>query len=193
MIGVFRPTSWLPLAVLALLVGLTLWLNGLVQPQVAKADGSLRHDPDLIVENFRARKLGVDGKVLYTLAARKMVHYPDDDSSLLETLNFDAYQPRQPRVNITAERGRLEKGGDQVWIEGNVVVKRDADERVEPLRIFTDRLLVLPDEGIARTSSEVRMESPSGHATAAGLELNNTERTVKLNSVRSTYKPPDRK
>jgi lipopolysaccharide export system protein LptC len=193
MIGVFRPTSWLPLAVLALLVGLTLWLNGLVQPQVAKADGSLRHDPDLIVENFRARKLGVDGKVLYTLAARKMVHYPDDDSSLLETLNFDAYQPRQPRVNITAERGRLEKGGDQVWIEGNVVVKRDADERVEPLRIFTDRLLVLPDEGIARTSSEVRMESPSGHAIAAGLEMNNTERTVKLNSVRSTYKPPDRK
>jgi lipopolysaccharide export system protein LptC len=192
MIGAFRPTSWLPLAVLALLVGLTLWLNALVQPAASKADGSLRHDPDLIVENFNARKLGVDGLVLYTLTARKMVHYPDDDSSLLETLNFDAYQPKQPRVNITAERGRLQKGGDEVWIEGNVVVHRESAPRVEPLKIFTDKLLVLPDAGIARTSSEVRMESPSGRATAAGLELNNTERTVKLNQVRSTYKPPER-
>ncbi len=185
-----RPTSWLPLGVLALLVGLTMWLNALVQPAGARGDRTLRHDPDLIVENFSARKLGEDGRVLYTLVARKMVHYPDDDSSLLETLKFDAYQPRQPRVNITADRGRIEKGGERVWAEGNVVVKRDAAERVEPLKIVTDRLLVLPDEGIARTSSEVVMESPSGRTTAAGLELNNTERTIRLQGVRSTYKPP---
>ena len=187
-----RPTSWLPLAALALLVALSLWLNQLVQVPLARADGKQRHDPDLMVENFSALKLGHDGRVLYTLAARKMVHYPDDDSSLLETLNFDAYQPKQPRVNITAERGRLQKGGDEVWIEGNVVVHREPAPRAEPLKIFTDKLLVLPDVGIARTSSEVRMESPSGRATAAGLELNNTERTVKLNQVRSTYKPPER-
>jgi len=49
---------------------------------------------------------------------------------------------------------------------------------------------VLPDEGIARTTSEVVMQSPSGRTTAAGLELNNTERTLKLDRVRSTYKPP---
>lgn len=188
-----RPTSWLPLAVLGLLVALTLWLNTLVQPSGSRADGTSRHDPDLIVENFRARKLGEDGRVLYTLVAKKMVHYPDDDSSLLETLDFDAFQPRQPRVNITAERGRLEKGGDQVWVEGNVVVRREAAERVEPLTITTDRLLLLPDEGIARTSSEVVMQSPSSRATAAGLELNNTDRTMKLNTVRSTFKPPVRK
>jgi len=45
-----RPTSWLPLAVLALLVGLTLWLNQLVQAPLARADGKQRHDPDLMVE-----------------------------------------------------------------------------------------------------------------------------------------------
>ena len=46
-----------------LLVGLTLWLNNLVQAPTARADGSLRHDPDLIVENFSARKLGESGAV----------------------------------------------------------------------------------------------------------------------------------
>jgi lipopolysaccharide export system protein LptC len=187
-----RPTSWLPLAVLALLVGLTLWLNQLVQAPVARADGSLRHDPDLMVEKFNARKLGEDGRVLYTLAAKKMVHYPDDDSALLESLTLEAFEPRQPKMTITADHGRLEQGGDRVWVEGNVVVVRDADQKNAPVRLTTDKLLVLPDAGIARTTSEVTMESPTGHAHAAGLEIDNKSRTVKLDRVRATFKPPPR-
>jgi lipopolysaccharide export system protein LptC len=185
-----RPTTWLPLGVLALLVGLTAWLDQLVQPVGARADGKGRHDPDLVVENFQARKLGPDGRVLYTLAARKMVHYPDDNSSLLHQLAFDAYEPRQPRVAITADRGRLESGGDRVWVEGSVLVRREAAEKIEPLELATDRVLILPDEGRARTTSEVRLESPSGHALAAGFELDNRARTLRLQKVRATYKPP---
>ena len=183
-----RPTTWLPLAALALLVVLTLWLNQLVQAPAARADGSRRHDPDLIVENFNARKLGVDGLVLYTLAARKMVHYPDDDSALLETVKVEAYEPKQPRMMITADHGRLEQGGERVHIEGNVVVVRDADEKNDSARLTTDKLLVLPDAGIARTQSEVTMESPSGRAVAQGLELDNRARVMQLGRVRAVYK-----
>ncbi|MBC8021854.1 MAG: LPS export ABC transporter periplasmic protein LptC [Burkholderiales bacterium] len=183
-----RPTSWLPLAALALLVVLTLWLNQLVQAPSARADGSKRHDPDLIVENFSARKLGDDGRVLYTLAARKMVHYPDDDSALLEAVRVEAYEPSQPRMMITADHGRLEQGGDRILIEGNVVIVRDADAKHEAARITTDKLLVLPDAGIARTQSEVTLESPSGHAVAQGLELDNRARVMHLGRVRAVYK-----
>ncbi|MGZ5078145.1 MAG: LPS export ABC transporter periplasmic protein LptC [Usitatibacter sp.] len=186
---IFRPTSWLPLAVLALLVGLTMWLNQLVQGPTARADGSLRHDPDLMVDSFNARKLGTDGQVLYTLAARKMVHYPDDDSSLLESVILEAFEPRQPKMTATADHGRLEEGGDRVLIEGNVVIVREADAKNEPARLTTDKLLVFPDEGIARTSSEVVLESPSGRAQATGLEIDNRARTMKLERVRATYKP----
>jgi lipopolysaccharide export system protein LptC len=186
---IIRPTSWLPLAVLALLVTITLWLNQLVQAPAARADGSLRHDPDLMVENFNARKLGEDGRVLYTLAAKKMVHYPDDDSALLESLTLEAFEPRQPKMTITADHGRLEQGGDRVLFEDNVVVLRDADEKDPPLRLNTEKLLVLPDEGIARTSTEVTMDSPTGHAVAAGLEIDNKARTLKLDRVRATFKP----
>jgi len=189
---VVRPTSWLPLAVLALLVALTLWLNTLVQAPAARADGSLRHDPDLMVESFNARKLGEDGRLLYTLAAKKMVHYPDDDSALLESLTLEAFEPRQPKMTITADHGRLEQGGERVWIEGNVVIVRDADAKNESARLMTDKLLVLPDEGKARTSSEVRMESASSRAVAAGLELDNRSRTLQLERVRATFQPKKR-
>src|SRR3954464_7622459 len=148
-----RPSSWLPLAALALLVGLTLWLNALVQTPAARADGALRHDPDLMVESFNAKKLGEDGRVLYTLAARKMVHYPDDDSALLESVKVEAFEPKQPRMMITADNGRLEQGGERVLIEGNVVIVRDADAKNEAARITTDKLTVLPDAGVAKTDS----------------------------------------
>lgn len=184
-----RPTSWLPLGALALLVALTVWLDTLVQPGPARGDGTKRHDPDLIIQEFSARKLGEDGRVLYTLAARRMVHYPDDDSSHLEALAFDAYEPRQPRVAITADRGRLEAGGDRVWVEGNVRVRRDAAEKSEPLTLATDNVLLLPDTGIARSKSAVVLDSPSVQASAAGFELNNRDRTLRLDRVRAAYKP----
>jgi lipopolysaccharide export system protein LptC len=184
-----RPTTWLPLAVLAFLVGLTLWLNQLVQPQAARASGKLRHDPDLMVDDFNAQKLGLDGRVLYTLVARKMVHYPDDDSALLEQVTVEAFEPKQPKVTATADFGRLEQGGDRVVIEGNVVVLREADAKTEPLRITTDRMLVVPDAGLATTKSEVTLVSPSAHTVAAGAEIDNRARTIKLGRVRATYKP----
>lgn len=172
-----------------MLVGLTWWLDQLVQPAPRRADAAKRHDPDLIVENFSARKFGEDGRTLYTLASRRMVHYPDDDSAILEKLDFEAFEPRQPRVGISSQRGRLLEGGDQVWFEGAVVMVRDADPRHGASRLTTEKLLVLPDTGVARTRSPVLLENPAARIEASGLELNNQSRTLELGRVRATYKP----
>ncbi len=184
-----RPTSWLPLGVLALLVGLTVWLNALVQAPPSRADGSTRHDPDVMVENFNARKLDPKGEVLYTLVARKMVHYPDDDSALLESVTVEAFEPRQPKLTATADHGRLEQGGDRVLIEGNVVIVREADAKNELTRLTTESLLVLPDEGIARTNAEVFLENTSTRAQGKGLEINNRTRIMRLDQVRASIQP----
>jgi lipopolysaccharide export system protein LptC len=172
-----------------MLVGLTWWLDQLVQPTAARGDGAKRHDPDLIVHNFSARKFGEGGETLYTLAAREMVHYPDDDSALLERIDFEAYEPKQPRVSISSDRGRLLESGDKVWFEGNVVMVREADRRYEASKLTTESLLVLPDEGVVRTTVPVLLENPAGRMEAAGLELNNQTRVLKMDRVRATYKP----
>jgi len=179
--------------VLSLLVGLTLWLNQLVQPSGARNDGSARHDPDLIVEKFNARKLGEDGKVLYTLAADRMVHYPDDDSAHLQTVTLEAFEPQQPKMTATAEKGRMEQGGDRVWVEGNVVIVRAADARLGEARLTTDKLLLLPDAGIARTSEVVTLDTPESRTRAVGMELDNQARTIKLERVQATYRPSFRR
>jgi lipopolysaccharide export system protein LptC len=118
-----------------------------------------------------------------------MVHFPDDDSALLESITLEAFEPRQPKMTITADHGRIEQGGDRVWIEGNVVVHRAGDERTDEARLTTEKLLVLPDAGIARTSSEVQLESATGRAHAAGMEIDNRARTLKLERVNATFQP----
>jgi lipopolysaccharide export system protein LptC len=90
-------------------------------------------------------------------------------------------------MTVTADHGRLERTGDRVWIEGHVVLVREGDAKTQPARVTTDRLLVLPDAGIASTTSEVTMTSPSGTAVAAGLEVDNKARTIRLDHVRATY------
>jgi len=95
-------------------------------------------------------------------------------------------------MTITADHGRLEQAGDRVWIEGNVVLVREGDAKVEPARVVTDRLLVLPDAGIARTSSEVTLTSPSSRVVAQGLELDNKTRVATLDRVHATYQPAKR-
>ena len=91
---------------------------------------------------------------------------------------------------ITADNGRLEQGGERVLIEGNVVIVRDADANNQAARVTTDKLLVLPDAGIARTDSEVHLESGSADAVASGgLEIDNRARVMHLNNVRAIYKP----
>lgn len=184
----FRATTWLPLGILALLVGLTIWLDTLVTAPASRASGATRHDPDLIVQSFNAKKLGHDGRVLYTLVARKMLHYPDDDSSEVEHITVEAFEPKQPKVTITADRGRLLEGGDQVWCEGNVVVVREADGKIERTTMKTDKLLVIPDDGIARTTSDVVIESVSGRVDARGFEMNNQTRLLTMEKVRASYK-----
>jgi lipopolysaccharide export system protein LptC len=121
-----------------------------------------------------------------------MVHYPDDDSALLERLRFEAFEPGQPRLTATSDRGRLLDKGSEVWLEGNVVLNRAAAGRVEALTMHTSRLQVLPEEKIARTSDEVVIESPSRRIVASGFELNNEAKTIHMKKVRAVYQPPPR-
>ena len=82
----FRALPLLPLGVLAALVILTFWLSRFVQPMSGDARAKLRHDPESIVEKFVAQKMSATGDVQYVLKADKLMHYPDDDSSLMENI-----------------------------------------------------------------------------------------------------------
>jgi len=186
-----RVRYWLPLLPLLGLLGATYWLNQQVQPEPAKPDGSRRHDPDSIVENFSAVRLNKQGTPYFIMSAAKMLHYPDDDSTALEAPRLTLLAEDSPPLLATAESGSISRKGDELTLQGGVEVLRGATQEQDQLNLKTESLNIIPDQDLARSDMAVKLTEAHTTVTAIGLELNNKTRTIKLLSgVKSEYVPP---
>ena len=185
-----RARYWLPLLPLLGLLGATYWLNQQVQPGSAKPDGSKRHDPDAIMENFSAIKLNEQGKPRFIMAAKKLQHYPDDDSTTLEVPRLTALSAERPAIHIIARQGNVSSKGDEVFLYNDVEVLREASAQQEELTLHTEYLHIIPDRDWADTDRAVIIVDAHNTVHAKGLEMDNKARTLKLLSqVRSEHVP----
>ena len=183
-----RARSWLPLLPLLGLLGASYWLNQQVQPEPAKPDKSKRHDPDAMVENFSATNLNEQGMPSFMMAAKKMLHYPDDDSTTLEAPRITMLPAGQPAIHATAKSGTLSSKGDEVLLHDDVEVLREASAQQDELTLHTDSLHIIPDQNWANTDRAVTIADAHNTVRATGMEMDNKTRTLKLLSqVRSEY------
>jgi lipopolysaccharide export system protein LptC len=188
-----RLITWSPLILLALLATMSFWLDRKVQPPAHRADGSTRHDPDFIVEGFSAVKMNPDGTRRYALSAKRMVHFPDDNSTQLELPRLVYFDYKRAPVTIRSETAEAVQGGDDVFFRGDVQIIRSAFASNAELGVFTSFLEVIPDKDLAKTDKPVRMVEGSSTASSVGLEFNNVTRELKLLSeVKATYAIPKR-
>jgi lipopolysaccharide export system protein LptC len=186
-----RITAVLPLILVAMLVAFTFWLDRLVQP-IAKPGASVkRHDPDYLVDGLSARRMNPAGATAYTLSARKMVHYPDDDTTLLTdprlvSLGADGNAP----ITITSRQALVSSNGENVYFQDDVHVTRAAFGNASEMQMRTSYLHVIPDDNIAKTDRPVTITDDSTKVTASGLELDSDALLLKLSGrVHGVYDP----
>ncbi len=185
-----RARYWLPLLPLLGLLGVTYWLNLQVMPEPEKPDNGVRHDPDTIMENFSAVKLNELGVPRFIMAAKKMQHYPDDDSTTLEMPRLTSLSDERPTIHTVAKSGIVSSRGDEIFLHGDVEVLREASGRQDELTLQTEYLHVVPDQDFASTDRAVTIVDARSTTHATGLEMNNKTRTLKLLSkVRSEHVP----
>jgi lipopolysaccharide export system protein LptC len=188
-----RLITWSPLILLALLASMSFWLDRKVQPQAHRPDGSSRHDPDFIVEGFSAVKMNPDGTRRYALAAKRMVHFPDDNSTQLELPRLVYFDYQRAPVTIHSETAEAVQGGDDVFFRGDVQIIRSAYASNAELGVFTSFLHVIPDKDLAKTDKPVRIVEGKSTASSVGLEFSNVTREIKLLSdVKASYETPKR-
>lgn len=181
---------WLLLLPLLSLLGITYWLNQQVQPELAKADLAQRHDPDAIVDNFSATRLNDQGKPSFIMTAKKMQHFPDDDSSTLDMLQITSLSPDRPAIHASAKRGTLTSKGDEVFLHGAVEILREAGTQEDKITLQTEYLYLLPERDLLKTDHPVTVIDAQHTVYATGLEMDNKARTIKLLSqVKSEYVP----
>ncbi|HKW37365.1 MAG TPA: LPS export ABC transporter periplasmic protein LptC [Burkholderiales bacterium] len=189
-----RVTPLLPLALMALLGLLTLWLQYAVQEGAGGESRSPAHEPDAIIENFTIRNLDDAGKLRYTFSAPKMQHFADDGSG--EVLYPRVVQITTDGGNYTASasRGTINRRGDEAFLYGNVLVLRQATPEEPELRASTEYLHVLAGQGILRTNQAVTISDGRSTLTGVGLVINKAKQQFTLQSqVRGTFDAPPKK
>ncbi len=183
-----RLTAWFPLLIFVVLAAVTFWLNQKIQLPDAVRDGSQRHDPDFIMDDFSSTQMREDGEVQYSLSAKQMSHYPDDGSTQLTSPILIYSEKSRAPLRIVANRALLSRDGESVYFRGNVFLSRPPQGRQGKLTMATEFLHVTPKENIGKTDRFVSIKQPGTVVTAVGMEFNGASRIIKLLSkVNSRY------
>ncbi len=166
-----RAASLFPLVMLLLLAALTFWLNRVIEGDNPR--GPQRHDPDYWVERFEVRRFDFEGKLQHTIVADKLLHYPDDDTTIVTAPHITYH--KQPPSEIFARMAYIGRDGREIDLVDDVrVIRQSAAGNSPPTVLETRTLKVFPDDEKGRTGDPVAItQGKSVLKGNGGLELDN--------------------
>lgn len=182
-----------PIALMALLAGLTLWLERSTRSEAPAGDARLRHDPDAMADNVHLRRYGPDGELQHDLRAVHMAHFPDDDTTEMRQPALTYVRP-QASTHARADTAVMQGKGEVVTMRGNVRVARDASGDRAEMVAEMPHLVVWPDDERARTDAPVRIRQGGSVITGVGMDIDNIELVYRLHhDVRGVIQPGERR
>ena len=188
-----RWLTWVPALLLAALAALTWWLDQTVQAVGPDQNKGNAGDPDFVVDNLQATRMNVDGTQRYAVIASRMVHYPGDNSAVLDRPRLIHFDPNRAPVSIQANQGILSGNGENAYFSGDVQVKRSPFGTTPEMALFTSFLHVIPDKDLAKTDREVTMTSGNSTLKSVGLEFNNKTQEMRLlSNVKGELETPSK-
>jgi len=183
-------TRLFPLLLMLALAALTFWLERTVREGEGVHPSLRRHDPDFVVDNLSHTRFNAQGVVESTLAAAKMIHYPDDESTDLIAPRVVQAKPNEPRVTLTADRGALSQDGEEVFLYGNVLLVREASAERSETRMRTSFMHVVRARSVVRTDRDVVITEENRELSGRGMEYYNDSRQLFLRErVRGRFEP----
>ena len=194
MSGRFRWTQLLPLAAVAALAGITWWLvqatlpppgEGIAQPK--------RHTPDYFADNFSVTELDQSGATQYRLTAAKLIHYEDDENSVLTAPAMRAFQPGKPVVTTTAKRGITNGDASVVDLYDDARIERAAGGGDPQMQSDSQHFRIFVNDDVIQTEKPVKLQRGLSVVNATdGMKYNNVTRVIELyGNVRGTIAASD--
>jgi len=179
-----------PLLLMLALAALTSWLELMVREDEEIRQPPRHHDPDYIVDRLLHTRFNAQGVAESTLAAEKMLHYPDDDSTDLVAPRLVQTKTNEPRVTVTADRATLSKDGEELFLYDNVLVVRDAGAGQPEIRMQTSFLQMARTQSVLRTDAQVVITGGDRVLSGRGMEYNSNSMQFRLRErVRGRYRP----
>ncbi len=150
---------------------------------------SEEHKMDYYVNNFTTTRMSEDGKPFRQLSAKRMVHYPDDDTTELTAPLITMFEGDTPEWEIWSEAGWLSGDGDLLLLQGKVIIERPQTATQKPVHLVTSNLRVQPNQNYAETEEVITINTSSNRITSKGMKawLKDPMRIKFLANVRGKY------
>lgn len=144
--------------------------------------------PDYFMRHFKAELHGDNGRLSHRLEADYLAHFAEDGHSLLEYPRIVILDNRgQPKWRLSAKRGTIERGSQQIDLAGDVMLVR---EQASPVRLTTESLRLQPEQQFAETRSRLTVTDGQSTLTAKGMKMYMDKgRLILLADVKGRYVP----
>jgi lipopolysaccharide export system protein LptC len=186
-----RSNALFSIGLAAGLAVLTFWLERVVNAPTTTASSARARVPEFVVDRITATAMDKTGRAESRLTAQRMLYYPDEETTEIEEPRLTQFPEKGPPVRVSAERGTVDKDGEEVRLYGNVVVVRDPVGDRPPLRMDTTYLQVFPKTEVARTPEPVLITEGSSKMTGVGMEYDNAKRVLELKArVSGSFEKP---
>ena len=184
-----RGSLWLPLVVLLLLAALSYWIDQVVQ-QPAGSSQTAKSSPEGIMENFEAMRTDLAGQPQYRLSAKRLKHYTGSKRTEMESPHLIQLSAQTGEIDTTARQATVSPEGDEVDLQGDVVIVRAAQPGQSVMTLRTARLLAYPDRNLLRAPGRVDVDDDLMDLRAGAMEYRAAERLIILSGrVKAHYLP----
>lgn len=168
-----------PLLALLVLAGATVWLERVTRDDRPPARTETRQTPDITADQTRLISFDASGKQRYELLADRIVNFPQANITELEQPRL-RYHADGRELRISARAGVVSRGGDEVFLTGDVRAFRDGGEGAAALSFASESLRVWPDDERAETQDPVVLTQGATTARAQGMRSDNLFGTLEL-------------
>lgn len=187
-----RYPALLLLAAGSLLAALSFWALELTRRSGDDTQKpSVRTEPDYFIDDFTYTRLSVSGKAQYVISGKKLIHYPVDDSSIVERPSVRSYSSSHEPMTLQAQKVKISGDQKELHFYENVILERPQARNADTLHIESDYMLALPDQDIVKTDRKVIMTIGKTRMEGKGMIADNGRRQLNLQSqVYGHYESP---
>lgn len=178
------------LGIILLAAGST-WLSRAPQKPAASTTAASERYPSYFMRDFTAITMDEEGQPKHHLQAASLIHYSDDDTTVLARPRLSVLGENSKSWLIQAERGTADTSSRQLQLNENVILERPGEGAAsDNLRISTDSLQVDLDRKYAQTDEPVHIADTNSTMDAVGMRAYlDQERVELLANVRGHYVP----
>ena len=150
-----------------------------------------RTDPDYFVEDFSYTRLAPNGKAQYLITGKKLVHYPADDSSVIERPTVRSFSAKSTPMTLRAQRATITKQQRELHLYDEVRLERPQTRGGDSLVVESDYMVALPDNDLVKTDHPVVIRVGDSRLAGTGMVADNAKRQLTLQSrVTGFYESP---